>query len=468
MRMRERTTTRSGREAGGRSAQARGRMGRAGRLAAAMAVGAALTAAVLAAPSAAAAQTIAITGGTVYPVSGPKLEGATVLLRDGKIVAVGQNVRVPDGARRIDASGKVVTPGLMDASTTLGLVEVGAVGATRDFAVREEDPVTAAFDVVDGINPASTLIPINRLGGVTTALTAPRGGLIAGQGAVIDLAGATVADMLVKPRAAMMASYGAGAAEAVGGARGEASLRLREALDDARFWKAHQGAFDRGASRSLAESRLDLEALQPVLAGTMPLVVDADRASDISAVLRIARDYGLRLVITGGAEAWMVAGELARARVPVVLDPLTDAPTDFAHLGARFDNAALLEKAGVPVIISTFDAHNVRNLAFDAGNAVRFGLPWDVALRAVTLEPARAFGIDDRYGSLEAGKVADVVVWSGDPFELSSAPETVIIRGRVMPDRSRQRELLERYRTLPGEQPPEYRGGAGGNGVDGG
>ena len=438
------------------------------RLAMALMAGAALTAAALAAPAPAVAQTIAITGGTVYPVSGPRLEGATVLIRDGKIVAVGKDVRVPEGARRIDAAGKVVTPGLMDASTTLGLVEVGAVGATRDFAVQSEDPVTAAFDVVDGINPASTLIPINRLGGVTTALTAPRGGLISGQGAVIDLAGATVDAMLVKPRAAMMASYGAGAAQAVGGARGEASLRLREALDDARFWKTHQGAFDRRASRTLAESRLDLEALQPVLAGTMPLVVSVDRASDISAVLRIAHDYGLRLVITGGAEAWRVAGELARAHVPVVLDPLTDAPTDFSHLGARFDNAALLDRAGVTVILSTFDAHNVRNLAFDAGNAVRFGLPWDAALRAVTLEPARAFGIDDRYGSLEAGKVADVVVWSGDPFELSSAPEAVIIRGRLMPDRSRQRELLERYRTLRPGQPPEYRGGPGGNGADGG
>lgn len=417
------------------------------------------------APAPAAAQTVAITGGTVHPVSGPKLEDATVLVRDGKIVAVGKDVRVPEGARRIDATGKVVTPGLVDASTTIGLVEVGAVGDTRDYAVSSDDPVTAAFDVVDGINPASTLIPINRLGGVTTVLAAPRGGLIAGRGAVIDLAGSTVEEMLVKPRAAMLASYDAGQ---VGGARGEASLRLREALDDARFWKAHRGAFDRGASRSLAASRLDLEALQPVLDGSMPLVVHADRASDISAVLRIARDYGLRLVITGGAEAWRVAGQLASARVPVVLEPLTDAPTDFSHLGARFDNAALLAEAGVPVVISTFDAHNVRNLAFEAGNAVRFGLPWETALRAVTLEPARALGIDEFYGSLEPGKVADVVVWSGDPFELSTEPEAVMIRGRIVPDASRQKSLLERYRSLDPDRPPEYRGGQGGDGTGGG
>jgi len=422
----------------------------------------------LAAPAPAVAQTVAITGGTVYPVSGPRLEGATVLIRDGKIVAVGKSVTVPADARRIDAAGKVVTPGLIDASTTLGLVEVGAVGETRDFALRTDDPVQAAFDVVDGINPNSTLIPINRLAGVTTVLAGPRGGLISGRGAVIDLDGASVGDMLVRPRAAMLASFGAGAAGEVGGARGEASLRLREALDDAKFWRDHRASFDRGASRSLAESRLDLEALQPVLSADMPLIVDVDRASDISAVLRIARDYGLRLVVAGGAEAWMVAGELARADVPVILDPLTDAPTDFEHLGARFDNAAILRRAGVRVILGTFDAHNVRNLAFEAGNAVRFGMPWADALRAVTLEPAAALGIDDRYGSLGPGKVADVVVWSGDPFELSSAPEQVIIRGRVVPDRSRQRDLLERYRTLDGARPPEYRGGPGGNGADGG
>lgn len=394
----------------------------------------------------AAAQTVAITGAKVHTITGPPIEGATVLVRDGRIAAVGRDVQVPADAERVDAAGQVVTPGLIDVGSNLGLVEVGAVGDTRDYVMSEPDPIRAAFDVVDGINPNSSLIPVNRLQGVTTALTSPAGGLIAGQAAVIDLAGARVGDMLVRPRAAMVASFDPGAAD---GARGAVSLRLRELLDDARFWRDNRASYDRGAARSLAASRLDLEALQPVLAGEMPLVVGVDRASDIEAVLRIADEYGLDLVIRGGAEAWMVADELAAADVPVIVKPLTDAPTSFARLGARFDNAALLHDAGVRVMLTSFETHRAGDLAWEAGNAVRNGLDWAEALRAVTLTPAEVFGIDGEYGSIEPGKVADLVVWSGDPLELSGRPVRVMIRGEFVPRTSRQRELFERYRELP-------------------
>ncbi|HSR43463.1 MAG TPA: amidohydrolase family protein, partial [Longimicrobiales bacterium] len=411
------------------------------------------------APVPAPAQTVAVTGGTVHTVEGPTLEGATVLVRDGVVQAVGADVRIPADAERIDAAGGVVTPGLIDASTRLGLVEVGAVGETRDYAMGG-DPVTAAFDVRDGINPRSTLVEVNRLGGVTTVVTRPAGGLVSGQAAVIDLVGSSVGEMMVRPRAAMAAAYGGDD----DGSRGEVSLRLRELFDDARFWAENRDAWQRGSSRPLSHSRLDLEALQPVLAGQMPLVVEVNRASDIEAVLRLADEYGLDLVVEGGAEAWIVADALAEADVPVILKPLTNLPAGFDRLGARFDNAALLREAGVRVVISTFDAHNVRNLPREAGNAVRFGMSWDDALRAVTLEPARVLGIDDRYGSLAAGKVANLVVWSGDPFELSTRPDVVMIRGRVVPEDSRQRRLLERYRTLEGEMPPAYRGQGSGGG----
>lgn len=401
-----------------------------------------------------AAQTVAIAGATVHPVSGAPIENATVLVRDGRIVAVGSDVEIPAGAERLDGRGTVVTPGLIDTGSTLGLTEVGAVGDTRDYALGEADPIRAAFDVMDGINPNSSLIPVNRLLGVTTALTSPSGGLIAGRAAMIDLAGKSASEMVVRPRAAMMASFDA---DAGGGARGGVSLRLREVLDDARFWRDNRAAFDRGAARALAASRLDLEALQPVLAGDMPFVVTVDRASDIEAVLRIAADYDLDLVIRSGAEAWMVADELAAADVPVILRPLTNAPSSFARLGARFDNAALLRAAGVQVMLTSFETHRAGDLAWQAGNAVRAGLDWADALRSVTLTPATVFGVGGDYGSLEPGKVANLVVWSGDPFELSSRPIHVMIRGEIVPDTSRQRELFERYREIDAEIPPAYR-----------
>ena len=400
------------------------------------------------------AQTIAITGGTIHPVDGPSIDRGTVLVRDGRIVAVGEDVEIPEGAHRVDARGHVVTPGLFDVGSRLGLTEVGAVGDTRDYFLSADDPIRAAFDVVDGINPNSSLIPVNRLQGVTTALTSPAGGLISGQAAVIDLTGESVGDMLARPRAAMLATFDA---DDAGGARGGVSLRLREVLDDARFWRDNRGAFDRGASRDLAASRLDLEALQPVLDGSMPLVVDVDRASDISAVLRIADDYGLDLVVRGGAEAWMVAEELAAAEVPVIVNPLTNRPSSFARLGSRFDNAAILAAAGVRVMLTPFETHRAGDIAWEAGNAVRAGLDWAEALRAVTLTPAEVFGVGDDYGSLAAGKVANVVVWTGDPFELSSRPAHVFIRGAPVPATSRQRELFERYRSLDEGVPPAYR-----------
>ena len=405
------------------------------------------------------AQSFAIVGATVHTVVGEPIENGTVIVRGGVVASVGVNLPVPaDDFGIFDATGKVLTPGFFDAGTQIGLVEIGLESTTVDFRLTG-DPVQAAFDVVDGLNPYSTLIPINRLGGVTTAAALPAGGLISGQGAVIDLAGETLEAMLVRARAAVVANFGPAAAESVGGARGAASLRLREVLDDARFWSTRRSAFDSGDLRQLSVSRLDLEALQPVLAGAVPLVVQVDRASDIRTVLRIAEEFGVRLVIRSGSEAWMVAAELAEQQVPVIVKPLTSLPEGFDRLGSRFDNAALLEAAGVQIAISSFQSHRAHNIGQEAGNAVRFGMPWEAALRAITLTPAEIYGVDDRYGSIQAGKVANLVVWNGDPLELSARAEWVFIRGELMPDASRQRDLLERYRTLDPDQPPAYRQG---------
>ncbi len=393
------------------------------------------------------AQTIALTGGTVFPVAGPKLDHATVLMRDGRIVAVGTNVAIPSDATRIDATGKWVTPGLIDGGNQMGLTEIGAVRETNDATVRN-DTVAASFNVAEGINPASTLIPITRIAGVTTTLAAPAEGLIRGQAVLIDLDGATIEAMLVKSPVAMVAELSERTKEAGGGSRAGAAERLRHVLDDALEYARRRADWARAQIHPLAASAADLQALGPVLRGELPLIVVANRRSDIETALRIAREYHLKLILAEAAEAWQVADAIARAGVPVLVQPLDNIPS-YDGLGVRYENAALLVKAGVKVALLETDTHNARNLRQQAGNAVSNGMTWDQALRAVTLSPAEIFGVADRYGSLAAGRVADVVVWSGDPFEFSTAVEHVFIRGREMPLRSRQTELLDRYKKLP-------------------
>ncbi len=393
------------------------------------------------------AQTIALTGGTVFPVGGPKLDHATVLMRDGRIVAVGPNVAIPSDATRIDATGKWITPGLIDGGNQMGLTEIGAVRETNDATVRS-DTVAASFNVAEGINPASTLIPITRIAGVTTALAAPAEGLIRGQAVLIDLDGATIEAMLVKAPVAMVAELSERTKEAGGGSRAGAAERLRHVLDDALEYGRRKADWARAQIHPLAASAADLQALGPVLRGELALIVVANRRSDIETALRIAREYHLKLILAGAAEGWQAADAIARAGVPVLVQPLDNIPS-YDQLGVRYENAALLAKAGVKVALLEPDTHNARNLRQQAGNAVSNGMTWDQALRAVTLSPAEIFGVADRYGSLAAGKVADVVVWSGDPFEFATAVEHVFIRGREIPLKSRQTELLERYRKLP-------------------
>ena len=396
------------------------------------------------------AQTIAITGGTVYPVSGPKIENATVLIRDGRIAAVGTNVAVPAGATRVDASGKWVTPGLIDGAGQMGLREISSIQETNEATLRGNE-VAAAFNVLEGINPASTLIAVNRIEGVTTTLAVPNGDLIWGQAALIDLDGPTIEAMRVRSPAAMVADLSEGAKSAGGGSRAGVAQRLRRVFDDALEYARRGANYQRAQNEQLAASSADLQALLPVLRGQLPLIALANRRSDIETALRIGREYKLRLILAGAAEGWMIPGEIAAAGVPVLVEPLQNIPT-FDALGIRYENAALLAKAGVKVALLETATENTRNLRQQAGNAVATGMTWDQALRAVTLTPAEVFGVADRYGSLEAGKVANVVVWSGDPFEFSTGVEHVFIRGRDIPLRSRQTELLERYKTLP----PKY------------
>ena len=393
------------------------------------------------------AQTIAITGGTVYPVTGPKIANATVLIRDGKVAAVGSNVTIPSDATRVEATGKWITPGFIDGGGQMGLVEIGAVEGTREGALRG-DSVAAAFNVAEGINPASTLIPVTRIEGITTALATPGANLISGQAVLIDLDGSTIEQMLVKSPAGMVVYLNEQAKDEGGGSRAGVTERLRRVFNDALEYGRRKAEYSRAQMQALSAAAGDLAALLPVLRGDQPLIAVANRRSDIATALRLAREYKLKLILAGAAEGWQIADEIARAGVPVLVQPLDNIPS-YDALGIRYENAAFLARVGVKVALLETDTHNSRNLRQQAGNAVSYGMTWEQALRAVTLSPAEIFGVADRYGSLEPGKVANVVVWSGDPFEFTTGVEHVFIRGREIPLKSRQTELFERYKKLP-------------------
>jgi imidazolonepropionase-like amidohydrolase len=435
---------------------------------------AALTA-VLGTAAAAGAETIAITGGTVYPVSGPRIPNGTVVMRDGRIVAVGANVAIPAGARRIDARGKTVTPGLINAQTQLGLVEVGGERSTRNSSGR--GVVNADFRPWEGFFSGSAYIAATREDGVTTVGIFPTGGLVSGQAAAMDLADGTAAEMVRKAPVGVVATIVTGprftsdvdentagdANTANGGelgappaSRADALAALRELLADARFYATRHDKYDAGALRGLLASRRALEALLPVVQGREPLIVEADRVDDIDAMVRFSHAEGIRLVITGGAEAWKIAPRIAAAHVAVLTGAMNNIPETFDRLNQRQENAAILRRAGVTVALvgnagggADEETFNVRNIKYEAGNAVAYGMSHDDALRAVTLAPATILGIADRVGSLAPGKDANVVIWSGDPFEFSTSVEHVFVRGREYRDRSRQDQLIERYRTLP-------------------
>ena len=407
-------------------------------------------------------QTIAIIGGKVYPVSGPPIEGGTVVIVNGKIAAVGHNVPIPAGAQRIDATGKIVTPGFVNAATQLGVQEVSQVSDTRDMSARGKDNIAAAFTVWDGLNPNSVMMAPARKEGITSFIVMPTGGLVAGQAALLDVVPGTTTDMIIRAPVAMIAEVGDPRSAGLN-ARGELIVKLRELLDDTRFFRTHRDAFDRAQTRPFVASRLDLQAMIPVIEGRLPLVITVDRASDIDAAMRLAREFNLKLIVGGGAEAWMMADRLAAAHIPVLTGAMNNIPAGFAALGQRQENAALLRKAGVSVAIignaggGDEEAFNVRNLKQEAGNAVAYGMTWDDALHAVTLAPAEIFGVADRVGSLQPGREGNVVVWSGDPFEFTTKVEHVFVRGHEYNDKTRQDLLMERYKTLPNthNSPPQ-------------
>jgi imidazolonepropionase-like amidohydrolase len=255
----------------------------------------------------------------------------------------------------------------------------------------------------------------------------------------------------------MVVPFGQAGAGAAGGARGAEIVALKAALQDVRDYMKNRAAYDRAGYRDLALSKADLEALIPVVQGKMPIIARVHRASDIRAVLKLAREEGFKVILSGAEEGWLVADDIARAGVPVLLNPLNDRPESFEMLAATMENATRLQAAGVMVAIeSAGGAHRARETRYNAGNAVAHGMPYAAALAAVTINPAKIFGVADRTGSLEAGKDADLVIWTGDPFEPLSQATAVFIHGQQQPMTSRQLELRDRYRDLGRPLPPAY------------
>lgn len=405
------------------------------------------------------AEPIAIVGATVQTmVQDQPLESATIVVRNGRIEAVGTNVTVPSDARIIEGKGRIVTPAFMNSATQLGLTEVSSIAATNDGLV-SSGPLGAAFDVQYAINPRSLLIRQAQVDGLSRAITFPSGSAgapFAGVGALLHV---LADDALVeKTRIAMFAEVGGESSSQAGGSRSAQWLLIRNALDEARVRRVSA----KSSPRDSFLSRLDVAALKPVVDRALPLVVDANRESDIRQAIALARDYGIDVIVKGGVEAWRAAEDLAAARIPVVLDPSINLPLYFDHVGARADNAALLHKAGVRIAFKVSSIHTSFNAGFAlrdvAGLAVANGLDYHAALAALTVNPAKIWKIDDRYGTIAAGREADILVWDGDPFEPMSALVSVLAQGREIDLSTRQTELRDRYK--PGQKdalPPAYR-----------
>ena len=409
------------------------------------------------------AETVAIVNARTFTGTGSSpMEDATIVISGGRIASIASGARPPAGARVIDAAGRIVTPGLMNGATQLGLTEVASADETNDQSV-SSGPLGAAFDVQYALNPNSVLIPQARADGLTRAMSYPGGAStapFAGMGAVIRLA--EEGDLVDRPRAAMFVTVGSATSSKAGGSRAAQWVLLRNALDEARTYAASAKSIE---PRDQLLNRIDIAALGPVLTGRMPLVVAAQRESDIRQAIRLATDYRIKVVILGGAEAWRAARELAAANIAVVLDPMANLPMSFDQIGARLDNAALLDRAGVTIAFTVpgFGVHLSYNAGFalreGAGLAVANGLPYAAAVKALTANPARIWGIADHYGSLAPGQDGDVVIWDGDPFEPASAPAAVFVRGRQASLVTRQTLLRDRYAPSRAAEPlpPGYR-----------
>jgi imidazolonepropionase-like amidohydrolase len=408
--------------------------------------------------------TYAIRDARIYTVSAPVIERGSVLIADGKIAAVGVGITAPDGATVVDGRGLSVYPGIIDANTTMGLTEVGSIQATVDAA--EIGDYTPQLRAYDAIHPESEHIPVTRGNGITTVLTRPAGGILAGQPALINLDGWTVEEMAVRKTVGQVANL-----PSVGGgiefdpetfsvrtrryteAKREYEKRIRELgefFEQARRYLQAKEARTRDASVPPVKPDTRLEALIPVLKGETPLLVPAGRAGDIKRAAEFAEKQRVRLVILGGAEAGKIADYLKQKDVAVIYGPLLNLPEEEDDpYDLPYATPAILSRAGVRFAIASGETSDSRNLPFDGGNAVGSGLSEEEALKAITLYPAQILGVADRLGSIEPGKMANLVVTDGNLLEIRTAVKQLFINGRPVSLENKHTRLYEKYRARP-------------------
>jgi imidazolonepropionase-like amidohydrolase len=373
------------------------------------------------------------------------LEHTDVLITGGRVAELGHDLKAPSGTEIIEAAGKPVTPGLFGGISHLGLEEIGEESTQDDYSLKLGS-MRPEFDVTPAFNPESAILGVARVSGITFALLcptaepggkgAPGGTIVAGQGAIAQLNGA------IDPKThALFVDFGGDASALSGGSRAAQYMLLQQAIGEVRSPKSLLP----NDQRLLTPA--GRQVLQEYLNGSGPVVFDVDRASDIRHVIGLAQREKLRVVIKGGQEAWRVAPELAAAHIPVVLNPLDDLPSSFDVVGATLENAARLDRAGVKIAFSLDDpaAHNIRKVRQTAGIAAAHGLPKEVALAAMTTNPAEIFGAASRDGSIARGRPADLVLWSGDPLDVTTLAERVFVAGQSQPMRSRQTALRDRY-----------------------
>ena len=410
-------------------------------------------------------ETYAIRNARIVPVKGAVIETGTVVISNGKITAVGgMNLSVPSGAKVINASGLSVYPGMIDSGTTLGLSEISSVAGTVDTAETGDNNANIHVDVA--ILPDSSHVGVTRVNGITTVLTAPRGGLISGQSALINLDGWVPRDMVLKSPVAMHINWpgGAGASSEFSGfgrgpRRSITELRreqerqvdgIKKILRDAKAYGEARDAAAKDPSLPKRELDLRLDALVPVVRGQMPVVVNANVERDIKGAIAFADEMKIKLIISGGAEAWRVADQLKAKNIPVLVGAVLRMPArEDDPYDQAFSNAAILSRAGVKIAFQTQDSAHVRDLPYNAGMAAAFGLSKEEALKAVTINPAEIFGVADLVGSIETGKVANLIVTDGDPLEILTQVKYLFINGRQVPLTSRHTELYEKYKARP-------------------